>query len=35
MEYTGAADAEKVIVIMGSGALTTELVIRNLVKNYN
>ena len=31
MEYTGAPDAEKVIVIMGSAALTTELVIRNLV----
>ena len=35
MEYTGAADAEKVIVIMGSAALTTELVIKELVKNHN
>ena len=31
MEYTGAPDAEKVIVIMGSAAPTTELVIMNLI----
>lgn len=34
MEYTGAKDAEKVIVIMGSAALTTEMVIKNLVEKY-